>query len=161
VLEGGDNHYPSVGAGISYSQSAAAAAFTGPYGFSFTQEQFGGSENDGTAQLDANPDGTPQLYGLVDANLGGGASQDNGFLGTFNTPTSNAPFAGTFYANPNAELNAVFPLPPSPPMTVNYYFIDQDHGFWIETDLANPTSPTGQVSLGFYAARTPVCAGCP
>jgi len=161
ALQVGDNHYPSVGAGISYPQSAAAAAVTGPYGFSFTQEEFGGTENDGTAQLNANPDATPEISGLVDANLGGGASQDNSFLGAFNSPTSNAPFAGTLYANPNAQLNAVFPQPPSPPMTVNYYFIDPDHGYWIETDLANPTSPTGQVALGFYAARTPVCAGCP
>jgi len=161
VLEAGDNHYPSLGAGISYAQSTASAAFSGTYGFRFTQEQFGFSENDGTAELNANPNGTPQVSGLADANLGGGASQDNGFLGAFNSPGSNAPFLGTLYADPNAAFNAVFPLPPSPPMTVNYYYIDQGHGFWVETDLVDPTSPSGQVSLGYYAARTPVCDGCP
>jgi len=46
-------------------------------------------------------------------------------------------------------------------MTVNYYYIDPGHGFWVETDLVNPTSPSGQASLGYYAARTPVCDGCP
>ncbi len=161
VLEAGDTHYPSVGAGISYPQSSATASFSGTYGFSFTQEEFGFSENDGTAELIANPNGTPEVSGLADANLSGGASQDNGFLGTFNSPVSNAPFSGTLFADHNAPFNAVFPLPPSPPMTVNYYFIDPAHGLWVETDLVNPTSPSGQVSIGYYAARTPVCDGCP
>ena len=161
VLEAGDTHYPSVGVGISYPQSSASAAFTGTYAFSFTQEQFGFSENDGTAALTVNPSGTPQLFGLADANLGGGASQDNGFFGTFNSPTSSAPFSGTLYADPNAPFNAVFPLPPSPPTSVDYYYIDQGHGIWIETDLVDPTSPSGQVSTGYYATRTPVCEGCP
>lgn len=161
VLEAGDSHYPSVGAGISYMQSTASATFSGPYGLSFAQEEFGFSENDGTAALTVDPSGTPQLSGLADANLSGGASQDNGFLGTFNTPASNAPFSGTIYADPNAPFNAVFPLAPSPPTTVDYFYIDQGHGFWIETDLVNPTSPSGQVSIGYYAARTPVCDGCP
>jgi len=161
VLQAGDSHYPSIGAGISYPQSTAAAAFTGTYAFGFNQEQFGFEENDGTAELSANPSGIPQVSGLADANLSGGASQDNGFLGTFDSPASNAPFAGTLYADPNAPFNSVFPLQPSPPMTVNYYFIDQGHGFWIETDLLDPTSPSGQVSLGYYTARTPVCEGCP
>jgi hypothetical protein len=161
VLQVGDSHYPSIGAGIAYPQSSASAAFSGTYGFSFTQEQFGFDENDGTAELNVNPNGTPQLSGVADANLGGGASQDNGFLGTFNSPASGAPFSGTLFADPDAALNAVFPLPPSPPMTVNYYYIDQGHGFWVETDLVSPTFPSGQVSLGYYAARTPVCDGCP
>jgi hypothetical protein len=49
---------------------------------------------------------------------------------------------------------------------VNYYFIDADHGFFVETDLLNsipPTTPptaSAQVSFGYYAARTPVCTGC-
>jgi hypothetical protein len=161
ILQAGDSHYPSVGAGISYPQSTAAAAFTGTYAFGFNQEQFGFEENDGTAELNANPTGTPQVSGLADANLSGGASQDNGFLGTFNSPASNAPFSGTLYADANAPFNSVFPLPPSPPMTVNYYFIDQGHGFWVETDLVDLTSPSDQVSFGYYAARQPVCDGCP
>lgn len=154
-----DLHYPSLGTGTAYTQSTMTAAFTGPYGFSFTQEN--GSENDGTAQMNANPTGTPQVSGLVDANLGGGAVQDNGFLGTFNNPTSSTPFSGTLYADPNAQFNAVFPLPPTPPMAVNYYFIDPDHGFWVETDLVNGNPPSGQVSLGYYVGRVPVCTGCP
>jgi len=33
-----DTHYPSVGTGIAYPQSAAAPAFSGDYGLRFTQE---------------------------------------------------------------------------------------------------------------------------
>ena len=164
VLEVGDPgpspdlHYPSIGTGVAYAQSTMTAAFTGPYGFSFAQEN--GGENDGTAQMNANPTGTPQVSGLADANLGGSASQDNAFLGTFSTPTSSAPFSGILYANPNPPGGAGSNVFPSP-MAVDYYFIDPDHGFWVETDLVNATPPSGQVSLGYYAARTPVCAGCP
>ncbi len=158
ILEGGTTAYPSLGAGIAYPQTGTAA-FNGDYGFSFTQQN--GSENDGTAQLNANAANTPPISGLVDANLGGGSSQDNGFLGTFNSPTSNVPFSGTLYADPNAQNSNVFPAAPTPAMAVDYYFIDPEHGFWIETDLVNPSPGTGQVSFGYYAARTPVCAGCP
>jgi hypothetical protein len=42
---------------------------------------------------------------------------------------------------------------------VNYYFIDPGHSFWIETDLVSASS--GEVSFGYDAARTPVCATCP
>jgi len=156
VLEGGDTHYPSVGTGVAYLQSGAAA-FSGDYGMSFTQESSGSSETDGTAQLNANVANTPPVSGLADASNGEG--QDNGFLGTFTPPTSNAPFSGTLYADPNAVNQNVF----SVPIAVDYYFIDPGHGFFVETDLVNATSPeqTGQVSLGYYATRTPVCAGCP
>ena len=162
VLESGDNHYPSLGAGIAYPQATAAAAFSGDYGFSFTQEN--GSETDGTAQMNANPSAnlnppTGVVSGFADTS--NGAGQDNGFLGTFDSPTSNLPFTGTLFADPNAQNTNVFPLAPSPPMAVNYYFIDSGHGFWIETDLVNSAAPSGQVSLGYYAARTPVCSSCP
>jgi hypothetical protein len=50
----------------------------------------------------------------------------------------------------------------SPQITVDYYFIDASHGFFIETDLLTPgAQQNGQVSLGYYAERTPVCSGCP
>jgi hypothetical protein len=157
-----DSHYPSLGTGVVYAQSTTTAAFSGPYGFGFAQNN--GSENDGTAQLNANPAGTSQVSGLADANLAGGATQDNAFLGSFTNPTTSLPFSGTLYADPNplqGVNNNVFPLAPSPPMAVDFYFIDPDHGFWIEMDLVNPTLPSGQVSLGSYAARNPVCDGCP
>ncbi len=170
VLEGGDTHYQLVGTGIAYPQSTAAAAFSGDYGFSFTQQN--GVETDGTAQMSANPSANPNPptgagSGVADASNSDGL--DNGFLGTFNNPTSNLPFAGTLYANPNAVNSNVFPLvgTPAVPMAVDYYFIDPEHGFWIETDLVNsvppatPPNPSAQVSIGYYAGRTPVCSSCP
>jgi hypothetical protein len=49
-----------------------------------------------------------------------------------------------------------------PLITVNFYVIDPNHGFFVETDLINQSAQqTGQVSLGYYAARSPICAGCP
>lgn len=159
VLAAGDTtvgsiYYPSVGTGAAYQQSTASASLSGHYGFSFTQNGPSG-EIDGTAQMNANAGNTPPVSGLVDVS----ASPDNGFLGTFNNPTSNLPFSGTLYADPNALNNGVFPLAPSPPMTVDYYFIDEGHGFFVETDLASQGS--GQISFGYYAARTPACESCP
>jgi hypothetical protein len=154
VLAAGDVNYASFATGVAYQQSGNAA-FSGDYGMSFTQEN--GSETDGTAQMNANSANTPPLSGLADAS---GPGQDNGFLGTFQSPSSNLPFAGTLYADPNAQFNSVFPLVGNNvPMAVNYYFIDPAHMFWIETDLI--TQSTGQVSFGYDVARIPVCAGCP
>jgi len=154
VLDGGDisADYPSLGAGIAYPQAAAPFTFGGDYGFSFTQQN--GSEDDGTAQIAANPATTPpSLSGIAD---------DSRYVGQ--------PFSGTFTA-PAANGNGVFagsldngtsgnPPFPASPFNVDYYVIDQYHGFFVETDLVSgPT--TGEVSFGYYAGRTPVCAGCP
>ena len=160
VLQSGDTHYPSIGTGVAYLQSGSPS-FNGDYGFSFTQEQGGGGENDGTAQLNADATtAPPSLSGVADVNLDFGANQDQPFTGTFATPTATAPFAGILVGTNNSvSSSAVF----FPQIAVDYYFIDPNHGFFVETDLVNATSPeqTGQVSLGYYAARTPVCAGCP
>jgi hypothetical protein len=149
----GSIFYPSIGTGVVYEQSTATAKYLGDYGFSFTQ-QFG-AENDGTGQFNVNPANTPPISGIADSSNTG---QDNSFQGTFNSPTSNVPFAGTLFANPNPPAGAsdgLFPFP----MAVDYYYIDPDHGYWIETDLVSAF--TGQVSFGYYAARTPLCDGCP
>jgi hypothetical protein len=158
VLEGGDTHYPSVGTGIAYPQSAAAPAFSGDYGLRFTQE-LEGSENDGTGQWNANSTTPPpSLSGAADVNISG-ANQDQPFTGTFAAPTAATPFPGTLLGTTNNTVSsAVF----SPQITVDYYFIDASHGFFIETDLLTPgAQQNGQVSLGYYAERTPVCSGCP
>ncbi len=155
VLADGGVNYASFATGVTYQQSGTLA-FSGDYGMSFTQEN--GGETDGTAQMTANFANTPPLSGFADASNGLG--QDNGFLGTFQSPSSNVPFAGTLYADPNATFNAVFPFVGSGvPMAVNYYFIDPAHLFWIETDLI--TESTDQVSFGYDVARTAVCASCP
>jgi hypothetical protein len=164
-----NSHYPSIGTGMAYPQSTASPALAGDYGLSFTQEA-SGTETDGTAQMIVNqtPTAVPpdclspvQVCGLADASDQDG--QANNFLGTFNSPSSVVPFSGTLYANANAPQGVptnVFPLVGTGvPMTVDYYFIDPDHGFWVETDLV--TQGSAQVSFGYYAVRVPVCTGCP
>jgi hypothetical protein len=158
VLEGGDNHYSSVGTGIAYPQSAAPLAFSGDYGFSFTQQN--GSENDGTAQMNANPAATPtSLSGFADINLGFLVNPDQPFTGGFSGPDSNGLFHGTLVGtNNNAVSSVVF----TPLIVGDYYIIDPGHGFFVETDLVTQgAQQNGQVSFGYYAARTPVCDACP
>ena len=137
-------HYPWIGTGAAYAQTAAIPALSGAYGFSFKQQN--GSEIDGTAQMTVTA-ANPAVSGLADA-VG---QTGNGFLGAFGTATANY-LPGTLYADPNAVNQGVFPLPPNPPMTVDYYSIDSGRGFWIETDLL--TGPSSQVSLGYYAVRS-------
>lgn len=158
VLEAGDLHYPSLGTGVAYSQSTATPAFSGDYGFSFTQELSGSAENDGVAPLFANSTTMPpSLSGIADINAGFSANQDQVFSGTFSAPTASGPFSGIIVGNAAAGGLAFIPQ-----IAVDYYFIDPTQGFFVETDLINGTAPeqTGQVSIGSYEARTLVCAQC-
>ncbi len=165
VLQSGDTHYPSLGAGIAYPQSTTTPTFSGEYGFSYAQDLSGVSENDGTAQLNVTPATTPpSLSGITDVNLDFGATQDQPFNGTFSVPTASGPFAGYLVGTNNSLLSS---LAFSPQISIDYYFIDSGHGFFVETDLVNsvppttPPTPSGQVSFGYYATRTSLCAGCP
>lgn len=159
----GEKHYPSLGAGAAYTQSAAIPVFNGDFGASFTQElSLGGQENDGTATVIGNSSATPPLTGAADINLFGGANQDQLFAGTFSAMAcadgngSDHCLPGTLLGDINS-LSVVF----TPQIAVDYYSIDLDHGFFVETDLVTPGAlQNGQVSFGYYAPRTPVCSGC-
>ncbi len=158
VLEAGDSHYPSLGAGIAYPQSTGPLTINGDYGLNFVQQD--GSENDGTAQLSASATtAPPSLTGIADINLGAGANTAQPFTGTYATPGSNGISAGTLVGTNNDVVSsAVF----DPPINVNFYVIDPNRGFFVETDLITPNAQqNGQVSLGYYSARSPVCDGCP
>lgn len=155
VVAAGDVNYASFATGVAYQQSGTAA-FSGDFGMSFTQEN--GSENDGTAQFNAN--GTAQtLSGFADSSVNANLPNlpDQAIGGSFNSPSASGPFSGTLE---NANQSSAFNIGgSSTALPVNYYFIDLAHSFWIETDLVSASS--GEVSLGYDAARTPVCATCP
>ena len=106
--------------------------------FSFTQlNSFG--ENDGSAQMNANPTATPpSLSGIADVNLAFSPTSDQLFTGSYSTPASNgvSPGAlGTNNATTNNNNSSVF----NPQIAVDYYIIDSGHGFFVETDLLNAT----------------------
>jgi hypothetical protein len=163
VLAGGDTAYPAIGVGIAYRQSSTPA-FTGDYGFSFTQQN--GTETDGTSQMNANATTMPPSFtGIADSTLttpDDTSQSDHTFSGTFSSAQSNNTFTASFFNGlGNGGPFSVNSSNTSNGFTANYYMIDSDHGFWTETDLVNATAPSGQVSIGYYAVRTPVCSGCP
>ena len=151
VLESANANFANplfVGAGIAYPQ-VGPLTFGGDYGFSFTQQN--GSEGDGTGQMTANPAANSPLSGAVDSNLLFNTSFDNPSSGTFSAPSANGLFPATLSSQ-------IFEFSP---FAADFYIIDPSHGFFVETDLVNANAPSGVVSFGYYAARTPVCAGCP
>jgi hypothetical protein len=71
--------------------------------------------------------------------------------GAFTSPSANGLLPAT-------NAGQVFDFSP---FAVDFYVIDHGHGFFVETDLLNPNAPSGVVSFGYYAARTPQCPACP
>lgn len=139
--EGEDANYPAIGSGIAYPQSANASSlsFGNPetYGFSLTEAN--PSETDGSGTMQSTINGVAgKLAGTLDN------TDDNNFpsapgspiplLDTFVLPTDNfGRIAGTFMntggAGPYFE----------------YYMVDDNHGFFEETDLLS----SGQVGIGY------------
>ncbi|MGA7558412.1 MAG: hypothetical protein WCF61_05395 [Terriglobales bacterium] len=152
-------HYPSIGTGIAYPQSTMTPTFSGDYGLNFTQQN--GTENDGTGQMNADSTGQT-LSGFADSSTNSGLPSlpDQQFGGSFNSPSANAPFAGTL-GNVNQSSAFTVVNTTTYAFSVDYYFIDPSHAFFIETDLVNPSPGSAQVSFGYYAVRTPLCTGCP
>ena len=142
-------NYPTVGAGIAYPQSATPT-FGGKYGFSLTQQN--GGESDSTAQMTADTT-TNTLAGFMDTSSG---SFGNPITGSFAVPGPNGAFTGGLGGQ---AFEFISPLTGS--FAANFYAIDSGHGFFTETDLTDPNNPSGVVSLGYYAVRSPTCAGCP
>ncbi len=149
--------YPALGVGIAYPQQqpANALSFGNPelYGVSFTQQN--GSENDGTGLMTATASGgAGTLAGTVDDFIN--INQPPFALNdTFTLPADNfGRIAGTFLAVPGV----------TPPPAVDYYFVDPDHGFFVETDLlSNLTAGAPQqVALGYFAKACDVttATGC-
>jgi hypothetical protein len=144
--------YPMVETGTAYPQSTTLT-FSGNYGLNFTQ-QTGQTEYDGTAIMTV---ALPSITGVADVESN---PPGQGFTGTVTTqPCSSVtvgcfsgsfvnnqgqapPFVGSNLSNPNSPVA----------FTANFYLIDQNHGFFIENDLAQQSAP--QVSLGYFATAT-------
>jgi hypothetical protein len=130
---------PAIGTGIAYPQGSPPFSFNGRYATSFTQQN--GVENDGTGQMTAQPaSNPPSLSGAVDDSASG-VGTPTPLTDTFALPDTNGDFTGSFLGS-----------------NVAYYLVDSGHGFFAETDLVNPGS--GQVAVGYFEVRTPVCDGC-
>lgn len=148
-----------VATGIAYP-SAANATFSGDYGLSFTQNLIG-TEGDATGQICVNGSsvtcplptstlGAPDtLFGTVDETLSfspqGPTSVTDGFQ------PSGSRLTGTL-------SDSVFN---NSTLSVAYYLIDSDHGFFVETDGGTGEANPGYLTFGYFARRTPVCTGCP
>ena len=152
LLDADSNLQGGVGVATGFAYPlTSAASFNGPYAVRLTQNIFG-SENDYSGEISVN--GPAQaLSGRLDTN--------NSFV---SAGVSDA--TGSFVATPNPNIltgnfSNQFFSPFGVPTGIDYYLIDSGHGFMIETDLNDPINPSFAVSLGYFSARTPVCAGCP
>lgn len=135
------------GTGVAYPQ-IGPLTFSGDYGFSITQQNGGEGDAAGRMTTAANP---LSYSGAVDGNFSFNPSFNNPLTGAYDAPSSNGVFASTV-------SDQIFEFSP---FTANFYIIDASHGFFVETDLADPNVPSGVASFGYYSARTPVCVGCP
>jgi hypothetical protein len=147
VLSYGNGNYPFIGTGIAYPQATSSLTFNGGYGSTFTQFSSGG-EIDASAEVTV--DSTGNLSGIADATPFS-SGMDVPFVGSPANPTDclvGTPITGCF-----AELLSGNPpfVSPNQPFTADFYEIDSDHGFFVETDLTNSNSPSGVVSFGYYA----------
>jgi len=171
--QGEDVQFPAIGTGIAYPQTTGSTlSFGNPetYGVSYTQPlallpSGFNSENDGTGQMKSTLNGTTVNWTGVADDLYG--SDLTNYIGS--GPVS---FSDTF--TPSASvlpgiLNGTFMYTASGPASggptgfVDYYLIDNNHGFFIETDLMNsppgsPNSGSTQVELGYFAQACDVTA---
>ena len=145
-----DANFGAFGVGQASPQAAPPLSFNGTYGLSFLQSS-GSLENHGTGQITA--DGTADtLSGWIDTNLQFSALPNTQLTGTFDAIPSNGRSTGGL-------TNTFFPTPGTTPSTiaVTYYVVDASHVFFIESD----SIVAGELTFGYFAARTPVCPTCP
>lgn len=140
--EGEDANFPAIGTGIAYPQSANASSFSfgNPeiYGFSLTQ---GPSETDGSGTMQSTINGvagtlTGTLDNVNNNDFPSAAGLPVRLLDTFTLPADNfGRIAGTFM---NTGIAGPY---------FEYYLVDDNHGFFEETDLLS----SGLVGIGYFA----------
>jgi len=154
VLDADSNSQGSgVAIGAAY-QVSTPAAFNGDYGMRFTQYTLG-SQMDLTGQFNAS--GLAQiLAGTVDANTSYVNPGPDGVTGTFMPGSSPNVLRGSL-----TDSGGFLVPNTSGAVNVDFYFIDPNHGFLIETDLNDPVLQGVSVAFGSFATRLPLCQGCP
>lgn len=146
----GQLQYPSIGTGIAYQQQPpdpqSTTSFTpGRYGFSSAQNVPGIGETDTTGQFQLTPGPNSNSLTLCGRSSGNLTSRvPCPVTGSITLPGSGGRFAGQ-----GLGLGRL-----------DFYPIDPNRGFFVETDLTGPLG-TMNVGEGYYATRQPVCDGCP
>jgi hypothetical protein len=152
--EGEDVNFPAIAAGIAYQQAANAStlSFGNPETYGFNLVQNSGSEIDASGEMMTAVNGSAgSITGLIEDlnsnNFNGGGALP--LTDTFTIQQNNfGRIAGTF-RNQSGTMGPNF----------DYYLVDDNHGFMIETDLFT----LGQVSLGYFAQQAcdvTSAAGC-
>lgn len=142
--------YPALGIGIAYPQAQPAQSLSfgdgERYGSLLAQQN--GSEIDGSGQFTASSSqGSGTLSGLLDASSSSFPVAPLSLAGVFACPQGAPSCPDTFGRYSAASLTVDGSLSPT-----DYFLIDQDHGFFIETDAPD----SFQVSLGSFAERCDV-----
>jgi hypothetical protein len=142
-----------VGTGIAYPV-VSGASFSGLYGTVWTQDSQGATTDVvGVLTVSNNA-----FSGVLDFNGGTGPQKDDTSLtGSFQPgPVANrlhGPMSDNFFTTASGTTS----------LRMAFYPIDSTQGFVVEHDVADSTGllDSGTTTFGFYAARTPVCQGCP
>lgn len=142
-----------VGTGIAYPV-VGGAPFSGSYGTIFAQDV--GSEQDAVGEIAAKGSA---LTGVVDINSASGplAIDDTSLSGSYQNSAISNRQRGVLTADFFLNIQGTTSL------SMAFYPIDSSQGFFVENDLADSMGNliSGDLTLGYYTARTPVCLGCP
>ncbi|HTS04123.1 MAG TPA: hypothetical protein VMP68_00960 [Candidatus Eisenbacteria bacterium] len=146
-----DTTLGALGIGVANPQTTSKISFNGKYGMRFTQGvASNGVENDSTAQFTATATkGT--FVGIVDSDVDFNGQPNSPLSGTFAPGSAVGLFSGIM-------TDPFFPTIATAENTLSmdYFLVDSTQGYFIETDSLVSTDLT----FGYFAARTPVCASC-
>lgn len=138
-----------IGTGIAYPV-ATGGSFAGPYGLISTENFSGATEVDSVGEIGVNGSART-LSGTLDMNNSFSATPNTTLTGGFQTTGVTGRLLGSW-------ADQFLPIPN---LSIAYYPIDSTRGWFVENDGgANGANP-GNMTFGYYAARTPVCQGCP
>lgn len=146
-----NQRYPALGVGIAYPQAQPAQSLSfgngEQYGFLLSQQN--GSENDGSGQMTATSgaDGGGSLSGFTDEFNNGFAVAPFLLTSAFACPQGAPSCPDSFGRFSASNLTIDGTLSP-----IDYFLIDQDHGFFTETDVPD----SFQLTLGSFAQRCDV-----